>query len=57
MLILWLKSKVVLDLFLGENEGLSCLVCLNPKSISADPVGFTSIVLLPKIASKKLEFT
>ena len=28
----------------------------NPKSISIDPVGFTSMVLLPKIDSKRPDF-
>jgi hypothetical protein len=44
-------------LFLGEKDGLSCFVKRTPKSISTEPVGFTSIVLLPKIVSKNPEFT
>jgi hypothetical protein len=52
MLMRWSKSNVVLFLFLGENAGLSCLVWRKPRSISTDPVGFTSMLLLPKSTQK-----
>ena len=55
--ILWSKSNEKLLLFLGENEGLSCLVYKIPKSISKDPWGTTSIVFPPKIDSNNLELT
>ena len=55
--ILWSKSNVKLLRFLGENEGLSCLVYNTPKSTSIDPCGTTCIVLPPKIDSNNCELT
>jgi hypothetical protein len=48
---------VKLLLFLGEKVGLSCFENKTPKSISTEPCGMTSMVLLPKIVSKNPEFT